>query len=175
MNIPNRLTILRILLVPVCLLLAGYGYNIPAAIVFAAACLTDTLDGYIARKKKLITNFGKFADPIADKILVLSMMIVLCCEQLLPVWLPVILVFRELLVDGLRMVAAEQGRVVAAGWSGKIKTTSQMVLIICALVLGCNTFILVFSIAVAALTLYSGIEYFWKLRDLFKKDLGIHS
>ena len=136
MNTPNKLTILRILLVPVCLLLAGYDQHIPAAIVFALACITDTLDGYLARKNKLITNFGKFADPIADKILVLSMMIVLCYKQLLPVWLPVILVFRELLVDGLRMVAAEQGRVVAAGWSGKIKTVCQMVLIVLVLVFG---------------------------------------
>ena len=173
MNVPNRLTILRILLVPLCLLLAGYGQYLPAAAVFALACLTDTLDGYLARKNKLITNFGKFADPIADKILVLSMMIVLCHEELLPVWLPVILVFRELLVDGLRMVAAEQGRVVAAGWSGKIKTVGQMLLIVWVLVLGKSVFTLVASILVAALTLYSGAEYFWKLRDLFKKDLGI--
>lgn len=173
MNVPNRLTILRILLVPLCLLLAGYGQYLPAAAVFALACITDTLDGYLARKNKLITNFGKFADPIADKILVLSMMIVLCHEGLLPVWLPVILVFRELLVDGLRMVAAEQGRVVAAGWSGKIKTVGQMLLIVWVLVLGKSVFTLVASILVAALTLYSGAEYFWKLRDLFKKDLGI--
>ncbi|MBQ9196224.1 MAG: CDP-diacylglycerol--glycerol-3-phosphate 3-phosphatidyltransferase [Clostridia bacterium] len=173
MNIPNRLTILRILLVPVCLLLAGYDQRTAAAIVFALACVTDTLDGHIARKKKLITNFGKFADPIADKILVLSMMIVLCYKHLLPVWLPVILVFRELLVDGLRMVAAEQGRVVAAGWSGKIKTVCQMLLIIYALLFGYGAVTLIFSIVVAGLTLYSGCEYFWKLRDLFAKDLGL--
>ena len=173
MNLPNKLTLLRITLVPVCLLLAGYDQYIPAAVVFVLAAVTDALDGRIARKKHLITNFGKFADPIADKILVLSMMIVLCHEGLLPVWLPVILVFRERMVDGLRMVAAEQGRVIAAGWSGKVKTVSQMVLIVYALVLGNGTLTLIFSILVAALTLYSGIEYFWKLRDLFKKDLGI--
>lgn len=173
MNLPNRLTLLRIVLVPVCLLLAGYDQYPAAAAVFVLAALTDTLDGYIARKKKLITNFGKFADPIADKILVLAMMIVLCHEALLPVWLPVILVFRELAVDGLRMVAAEQGRVVAAGWSGKIKTVSQMVLIVYALVIPYGTLTVVLSVIVAALTLYSGVEYFWKLRDLFKKDLGI--
>ena len=154
MNTPNKLTILRILLVPVCLLLAGYEYHIPAAVVFALACITDTLDGYLARKNKLITNFGKFADPIADKILVLSMMIVLCHEHMLPVWLPVILV-------------------VAAGWPGKIKTVCQMGLIVWVLALGPSTFTLIASIFVAALTLYSGVEYFWKLRDLFKKDLGI--
>ena len=173
MNLPNQLTLLRILLVPVCLLLAGYGLYPTAAAVFILAAVTDALDGRIARKRHLITNFGKFADPIADKILVLSMMIVLCHQGLLPVWLPILLVFRELMVDGLRMVAAEQGRVVAAGWSGKIKTVSQMVLIVYALLFGNGTLTLILSILVAALTLYSGAEYFWKLRDLFKKDLGI--
>lgn len=173
MNTPNKLTILRILLVPVCLLLAGYDQYLAAAIVFALACITDTLDGYLARKKGLITNFGKFADPIADKILVLSMMIVLGHENLLPVWLPVIVLFRELMVDGLRMVAAEQGRVVAAGWSGKVKTVCQMVLIVYALVFGYDTLTLIGSIIVGVLTMYSGCEYFWKLRDLFKKDLGL--
>ena len=173
MNTPNKLTILRILPVPVCLLLAGYDQYMDAAIVFALACITDTLDGYLARKKGLITNFGKFADPIADKILVLSMMIVLGHENLLPVWLPVIVLFRELMVDGLRMVAAEQGRVVAAGWSGKVKTVCQMVLIVYALVFGYDTLTLIGSIIVGVLTMYSGCEYFWKLRDLFKKDLGL--
>lgn len=172
MNLPNRLTLLRILLVPVCLLLAGYDQYTIAAAVFALAAITDTLDGYIARKRGLITVFGKFADPIADKILVLSMMIVLCHEGLLPVWLPVLVTFRELLVDGLRMVAAEHGRVVAAGWSGKIKTVSQMILIVYALLFGCGTVTIVASAAVAALTLYSGVEYFWKLRDFFKKDFS---
>lgn len=173
MNLPNKLTILRIVLVPVCLLLAGYGVYPAAAAVFILAAVTDALDGRIARKKHLITNFGKFADPIADKILVLSMMIVLCDRGFVPVWLPVILVFRELMVDGLRMVAAEQGRVVAAGWSGKIKTVSQMVLIVWALLFRSGTLTVILSAIVAALTLYSGAEYFWKLRDLFKKDLGI--
>ncbi len=173
MNLPNKLTLLRIVLVPVCLLLAGYGHYIAAAAVFVLASLTDTLDGYIARKKQLITDFGKFADPIADKILVLSMTIVLCARELLPVWLPVILVFRELMVDGLRMVAAERGQVVAAGWSGKVKTACQMILILWALIIGTGIPTLVMSILVAALTLYSGAEYFWKLRELFKKDLGM--
>ena len=172
MNLPNKLTLLRIVLVPVCLLLAGYGQYIPAAVVFVLAAVTDALDGHIARKNHLITNFGKFADPIADKILVLSMMIVLCHERLLPVWLPIILVFRELMVDGLRMVAAEQGQVIAAGWSGKLKTVSQMVLIVYALLFGYGTLTLILSVLVAGLTLYSGLEYFWKLRHLFKKDFG---
>ena len=173
MNLPNRLTLLRIILVPICLILAGLGYYLWAAAVFFVAGLTDLLDGYLARKKQLITDFGKFADPIADKILVLSMSIMLVYKGFLPVWLPIILVFRELAVDGLRLIALQQGKVVAAGWSGKVKTTCQMILIIYVLVFQGGTFMLPASILVAALTVYSGAEYFWKLRGLFKKDLGL--
>ncbi|MBO4378925.1 MAG: CDP-diacylglycerol--glycerol-3-phosphate 3-phosphatidyltransferase [Clostridia bacterium] len=173
MNLPNRLTLLRILLVPVCLILAGLGYYWWAAALFLVAGLTDLLDGYLARKKHLITDFGKFADPIADKILVLSMSIMLTYKGFLPVWLPIILVFRELAVDGLRLIAIQQGKVVAAGWSGKIKTTCQMILIIYVLVFQGGVLMLPASILVAILTVYSGAEYFWKLRGLFKKDLGL--
>ncbi|MBQ7455211.1 MAG: CDP-diacylglycerol--glycerol-3-phosphate 3-phosphatidyltransferase [Clostridia bacterium] len=172
MNLPNKLTLLRISLVPVCLVLAALALYPWAAGVFILAAVTDALDGHIARKNGLITNFGKFADPIADKILVLSMMIVLCWQSLVPVWLPIILTFRELAVDGLRMVAAEHGQVVAAGWSGKVKTVSQIVLIVWALVLGGGTWTVALSAVVAAITVYSGVEYFWKLRGLFRKDLG---
>ena len=173
MNLPNRLTLLRILLVPVCLILAGLGYYLWAAGVFLVAGLTDLLDGYLARKRQLITDFGKFADPIADKILVLSMSIMLAYKGFLPVWLPIILVFRELAVDGLRLIAVQQGKVVAAGWSGKIKTTCQMILIIYALVFQGGVLMLPASILVGILTVYSGAEYFWKLRGLFQKDLGL--
>jgi len=174
MNLPNKLTILRILLVPVCAYLAAVGEHIPAAVVFAVAALTDTLDGIIARKRHLVTNFGKFADPIADKVLVLSMLIALTYRHVLPVWLPIVVVFRELMVDGLRMVAAEHGMVVPAGWSGKIKTVSQMILILIALLTQAvhPLDMTLLSVIVCALTLYSGLEYFLKLSDLFKGDFG---
>ena len=158
MNLPNRLILLRILLVPLCLILAGMGYYLWAAALFLIAGLTDILDGYLARKKQLITDFGKFADPIADKILVLSMSIMLAYKGFLPVWLPIILVFRELAVDGLRLIAVQRGK---------------MILIIYVLVFEGGVLMLPASILVAILTIYSGAEYFWKLRGLFKKDLGL--
>ncbi|MBR5232173.1 MAG: CDP-diacylglycerol--glycerol-3-phosphate 3-phosphatidyltransferase [Clostridia bacterium] len=170
MNLPNKLTLIRIALVPVCLIMLALGWSIPAALVFAAASITDFVDGYLARRDNLVTNFGKFADPIADKILTLSMMILMAQKGLLPVWLPIIVAVRELAVDGLRLIAVEQGKVVAAGMSGKIKTAMQMTTIIYCCVFQ-NVLGLILSIIVAALTIYSGIEYFVQLKDLFKKDL----
>ena len=171
MNTPNKLTLLRAALVPVCLALLALGYRLPCAILFAAACVTDHLDGRIARKRQLVTNFGKFADPIADKVLTLSMMILMACRGLMPVWLPIIVCIRELMVDGLRLIALEKGQVVAAGWSGKVKTVQQMAAILTALVLNVPWLNLALAILVAALTVYSGAEYFWSLRELFRGDL----
>ena len=165
-------TLLRIALVPVCLILLYAGQFVWSAAVFALACVTDFLDGKIARRNKLITNFGKFADPIADKILTVTMMIFLSSLHMLPVWLPVIVVIRELMVDGLRLIAMEKGRVVAAGWSGKIKTVLQMITILTALLLFNEHYINILSLAVCALTIFSGVQYFWELRDLFREDFG---
>lgn len=172
MNLPNKLTCIRIALVPVCLLMVALQWYIVAAVVFAAACLTDLFDGMLARKNGMVTNFGKFADPIADKVLTVTMMICMAAQGLLPVWLPVIVVMRELIVDGLRLIAMEKGRVVAAGWSGKVKTVMQMTTILLTL-LGLNAgLVAVLSIVVCILTVYSGVEYFYGLRDLFKGDFG---
>ena len=170
MNLPNKLTLIRIALVPVCLVMLALGWAVPAALVFAAASITDFVDGYLARRDNLVTNFGKFADPIADKILTLTMMILMAAVGYLPVWLPIIVAVRELAVDGLRLIAVEQGKVVAAGMSGKIKTAMQMTTIIYCCVFQ-NVLGLILSIIVAALTIYSGVEYFVQLKDLFKKDL----
>ncbi len=171
MNLPNKLTILRIAMVPVCLVLVALGWYVAAALVFALAAITDALDGHIARKKQLVTSFGKFADPIADKILTVSTMMMMSGQGLLPVWVPVIVVIRELMVDGLRLIAAEQGRVVAAGLSGKIKTVVQMVTILWVLVIDVPVMTTVLSVAVCVLTVYSGAEYLYQLRDLFAADL----
>ena len=170
MNLPNKLTLIRIALVPVCLLLLALGCDILAAAVFAIASITDYVDGYLARRDHLVTNFGKFADPIADKILTLSMMILLSVKGYMPAWLPIVVAMRELAVDGLRLIALEQGKVVAAGMSGKVKTAMQMTAIIYCCVFH-NVLGLILSIVVAALTIYSGLEYFIQLKDLFKKDL----
>ena len=173
MNLPNKLTLLRIALVPVCLILLYAGQFVWSAAVFALACVTDFLDGKIARRNKLITNFGKFADPIADKILTVTMMIFLSSLHMLPVWLPVIVVIRELMVDGLRLIAMEKGRVVAAGWSGKIKTSCTMVGLIAMMVLpNLPTLDLVVNIVILVTTVYSGVEYFcknWACLGLAKK------
>ena len=124
MNTPNKLTLLRVILVPVVCVLIGVGLYPWAAAVFALGALTDFLDGYLARRDGLITVFGKFLDPVADKLLVLTAMIMLTEKGLLPAWAVVIVAARELAVDGLRLVASGSGKVVAAKMPGKIKTTA---------------------------------------------------
>ncbi len=169
MNLPNKLTVLRIALVPICLLLVALKLYLPAAAVFGLACITDTLDGRIARKRNLVTVFGKFADPIADKVLTLTVMILLASMGRMGVWLPVLVVVRELLVDGLRLVAVQQGTVVPAAMSGKIKTVLQMIAILaCLLTEGVLPLLLCILAAMA--TVWSGTEYFIRLWDVFAHD-----
>lgn len=129
MNLPNRLTLLRILMIPFFVVFAklpGFGMQLVAVIIYIAACLTDMLDGRIARSRNLITNFGKFMDPIADKLLVMSAMIVLTADGRMPDWVCILMLAREFLVSGFRLVAVEGGRVIAAGSLGKLKTVFQM-------------------------------------------------
>ena len=137
-NLPNRLTLIRILMIPVFVafaLVPHFWAQIVGAVVFVAACITDALDGKIARRDGLVTNFGKFADPIADKILVMSAMIVLVAQNRMPAWVCILILAREFAVSGFRLVAAGKGEVIAAGWLGKIKTTLQMIAVPCLLVL----------------------------------------
>ncbi len=138
MNLPNKLTIARIVmtaLMVVFLLLDGALWAWLAALLFIAASLTDMADGRIARSRNLVTNFGKFMDPLADKILNYSVMIVLIPERLIPTVAVVIILFREFLVSGIRLSAAEQGRVVAANIWGKLKTLVQDLSLVAILVL----------------------------------------
>lgn len=143
MNLPNKLTVFRIILVPIMVLIPylsiqGEFLGIPISwiiidIIFIIASITDKLDGSIARKRNLVTNFGKFLDPIADKILVLAAMVMLVGMDKLPAWIPVIVLFREFVVSGYRLIAVEQGgKVIAASIWGKIKTATQMTAIILA-------------------------------------------
>ena len=130
MNLPNKLTLLRIAMIPFFVILAklpGFGMQIAAVAVYVVACVTDALDGRIARSRNLITNFGKFMDPIADKLLVMSAMIVLTAQHRMPDWVCILMLAREFLVSGFRLVAVENGRVIAAGPLGKLKTVFQMV------------------------------------------------
>ena len=179
LNLPNKLTMLRMALVPVYLVLLAVGLDWPALIVFAVASITDLLDGKIARKHGLVTNFGKFMDPIADKMLTHTAFILLCAMGRLNVVACIIFVAREFVVSGLRLVAVEQGHVIAAGMSGKIKTVLQMILALVLTVLpsltafaqwllGMGAVIAVLSnllmLAAAAMTLYSMVEYVWQNR-----------
>lgn len=136
MNLPNKLTMLRVIMIPffVAILMIDNGENqamrYTAALIFIVASLTDMLDGKIARKYNLVTNFGKFMDPLADKLLVCAALICLVKLNQLPVWMTILIVSREFIISGFRLVAAEQGLVIAASYWGKFKTTFQMIAII---------------------------------------------
>ena len=178
LNLPNKLTLLRMALVPVYLVLLAYGFNFTALLVFAVASLTDLFDGKIARKYNLITNFGKFMDPIADKLLTHTAFIMLCAMGRLNVVACIIFIAREFVVSGLRMVAVEQDHVIAAGMSGKIKTVLQMILamlltglpflagmsLLAPVMPALNVITDLLMLAAAALTLYSMVEYVWQNR-----------
>lgn len=174
MNWPNRLSILRIALVPFVVLMMYVDLPmsyLAALALFLIAAVTDFLDGWMARHYHIVTNFGKFIDPVADKLLVLSTMIALCGQGRFPAWVCVVVLFRELAVDGLRMVAVEQGRVIAAGKLGKIKTTVQMVMLVCFLLKASGWAWLAVPCellmwAVVVLTLWSGADYFVKNREV---------
>ena len=136
MNLPNKLTVLRVILIPffvVSLMIengANQTFRYVAAAIFIIASLTDMLDGKIARKYNLVTNFGKFMDPLADKLLVCSALICLIQLGQLPAWMVIIIVSREFIISGFRLVAAEQGIVIAASYWGKFKTTFQMIAVV---------------------------------------------
>ena len=168
MNLPNKLTLLRIVLILPFLLVLYLG--IPGAsyialAIFILASLTDLLDGKIARKYSLITDFGKFADPLADKMLVTAAMLWFVENGQMPGCALLIVIVREFAVSGLRMVASDKGRVIAAGWSGKVKTASTMV---CIILMFLSIPPVVNNLCVAVIvvtTIYSGVEYFMKNRD----------
>ena len=177
MNLPNKLTVGRIILVPffVAAMLIDFPlHHLAALIIFVIASLTDMLDGKIARKNNLVTDFGKFADPLADKILVAAALVCFVEQGWTYSWVVIIVLLREFAVSGMRLVAVEQGRVIAAAWSGKVKTASTMVCLCIMMLLNepwvpvprtINTLCIV---VIVGTTLYSGIEYFAKNIDIFK-------
>ena len=168
MNLPNKLTLLRIVLIFPFLLVLYLDVPCAAYIalaIFIVASLTDMLDGKIARKYNLITDFGKFADPLADKMLVMAAMVWFVEKGQMAGWALLIVLVREFAVSGLRMVASDKGRVIAAGWSGKVKTASTMVCIVL-MFLPIPAIVNTLCVAViVATTIYSGVEYFVKNRD----------
>ncbi|MFI3151378.1 CDP-diacylglycerol--glycerol-3-phosphate 3-phosphatidyltransferase [Streptococcus suis] len=171
-NIPNALTVGRILVIPIFILLLTVWKDTLshylAAIIFALASVTDYLDGYLARKWQVVTNFGKFADPMADKILVMTAFIMLVELGFAPAWVVAIIICRELAVTGLRLLLVENGgTVLAAAMSGKIKTFSQMFAIIF-LLLHWNLLGQITLYIALFFTLYSGYDYFKGASYLFK-------
>ena len=197
MNLPNKLTIFRIILVPIMVIIPFLGingevFNVPLTwiiidFIFILASITDKLDGYIARSRNQITTFGKFLDPIADKILVLAAMIMLVESNRLPAWIPIIVLFREFIVSGYRLVAVEKGgKVIAASIWGKLKTVTQMLALVLAIIdvnpffesfkgslsgtsliiNGASTILMIISVFA---TIFSGVNYITAGKDLFKE------
>ena len=168
MNLPNKLTLLRIIMILPFLLVLYLdvpGASYIALAIFILASLTDMLDGKIARKYNLITDFGKFAAPLADKMLVTAAMIWFVENGQMPGWALLIVILREFAVSGLRMVASDKGRVIAAGWSGKVKTASTMVCIIVMFLPIPAPLNWACIAVIVATTIWSGVEYFVKNED----------
>lgn len=199
MNLPNKITILRIVMVFIFLVICNVDelmndqpdlqeiWRIVGFIFIALASFTDFLDGYIARKYNLVTDFGKLMDPLADKILMATAFVMLVDKQILPGWIAVVIISREFMVTGLRLLAANKGEVIAAGITGKIKTVVQMIF----LGFGGSMWIgwieiprtkplnaihwegivwIVFYSSVALFTVYSGVTYFIRHKNLYKDD-----
>lgn len=170
MNLPNKLTLLRVVLIPVfvVLLLLEGGQNdtlrIAALIVFCFASFTDFLDGQIARRNNLVTNFGKFMDPLADKLLVCSALICMIELEQLPSWYVITVIAREFIISGFRLVAADNGIVIAASWWGKFKTTFQMLTVILLIlnIPALHTVTLIIAGIAFVLTLVSLLDYIAK-------------
>ena len=159
MTTANKITLFRVILIPVFLILLYTGAKWAALAVYIVACISDTVDGYIARHYNQVTVFGKFMDPLADKILVLSAMCWFIEVGQMPGWLVAIVLFREFAVSGLRLIAVERGRVIAAVWSGKIKTTVTMVGIIAMLAFSENqTLDTVCGLLILLTTVCSGVS-----------------
>jgi CDP-diacylglycerol--glycerol-3-phosphate 3-phosphatidyltransferase len=179
-NLPNALTVLRVLMIPVFIVALMRGHALIAAVLFAVASLTDALDGYLARKYDLISNFGKLMDPLADKLLVVSAFACFVELTLVPAWVLIVILAREFTITGLRSVAASEGVVIAAGASGKLKTVFQMLAVLALLLqdlpirvfgapfvrFGAPFATALLAVAVV-LTVYSGVEYMIKSRRLF--------
>jgi CDP-diacylglycerol--glycerol-3-phosphate 3-phosphatidyltransferase len=186
MNLPNKLTTFRIILIPIFILIlefnpfkqAAFGTTLTmviAAIIFAVASITDFLDGKIARSQKLVTNFGKFADPLADKLLVITALVFLTYFHIVPAWITSVIVIRELAVTGLRTLIVENnGKVLAAQLPGKIKTFTQMFAIIFLYVNNFGTGFPLGQILIyiaVIFTIYSGFDYFYQNKYVFSDGL----
>ena len=175
MNVPNTLTIVRVLLIPffvafmICNITSYDNYI--ALVIFVVASLTDTLDGYLARKNNEVTNFGKFMDPLADKLLVCSALICLIQLGQLPAWVVIIIISREFIISGFRLVAADNGIVIAASYWGKFKTTFQMIAVILMIfnIPALATVTMIMLVIAVVLTVISLVDYVAKNIEVLTK------
>ena len=171
MTTANKLTILRVVMIPAFLAVVYWGFpgsTYVALGIYVVACLTDWLDGYIARHYNQVSDFGKFMDPLADKCLVVAALCWFVENGQMAGWVLAVVLLREFAVSGMRLVAVEKGRVIAAGWSGKVKTASTMVCI-CLMLFGIPGWAeRVCEVIILVTTIYSGVEYFAKNLDVFK-------
>lgn len=183
MNTANKITILRIILIPIFMIVLYQQNQICSYIalgIFIIASITDSIDGHIARKYNQITNFGKFVDPLADKLLVASALIIFVEFKLMPAWAVFIIIARELIITILRVIAASQGKILAADKSGKIKTATQMITICVALFFAYTPFnfggftnitlIYIFTILSVLITIYSGMDYLINNREVISME-----
>ena len=179
MNLPNKLTVLRVMMIPFFVIFmlndipAGYGKWI-ALVLFVVASLTDLMDGKIARKRNLVTNFGKFMDPLADKLLVCAALVCLVGKGALASWIVIIIISREFIISGFRLIASDNGVVIAASYWGKFKTVFQMTMIILLIADIQHVFFKVLAQAAVwtalVLTVISLIDYLYKNREVFGMD-----
>ena len=175
MNLPNKLTMGRIFAIPVFIIIFLMGFRVAACIIFILASITDMLDGYIARKYDLVSNFGKLMDPLADKLLTMAAFVVLIESGDVAAWIVIVILGREFIITGMRQVAATQGIVIAAGVTGKIKTITQMIAIPLLLLNNWPCCYLSFNLPLDQIFLYlalvmtiiSGVEYIIKNKQLF--------
>lgn len=193
MNLPNKISMIRILIIPVMVVayylipsvepvgwVAGVGRDfylgwLVIPVLFVVASLTDFLDGYLARKLNMVTTFGKFIDPLADKLLVMTALLMLTTDGIVPMWITVVILSREFIVTGIRLVAAPTGKVIAASKLGKYKTASTMIALIILLlhpygIIFSNVGIIVLYIGLA-LTVISGIDYFIKNKHIIMESI----
>ncbi|KFZ27142.1 MAG: CDP-diacylglycerol--glycerol-3-phosphate 3-phosphatidyltransferase [Candidatus Izimaplasma bacterium HR2] len=187
MNLPNKISMIRIFIIPIMVIAyylvpdtipIGYHVNLLWYIVpglFVIASITDFIDGYVARKYDLVTTFGKFIDPLADKLLVMTALLLLTVEGIIPVWIVITILSREFIVTGIRLVAAPTGKVIAASKLGKYKTATTMVALVILLMFKFDEAFEFYGMILLyiglVLTVVSGIEYFWKNRHIIAESI----
>ena len=177
MNLPNKITIFRVCMIPIFLVFmlvdAIPNGNYIAAVLFIIACLSDALDGHIARKHNLVTNFGKFMDPIADKLLVCSALICFVALSYIQAWIVIVIIAREFIINGFRLIASDNGVVIAASYWGKFKTIAQMIMCILLIIqlpfAWVDVIEQVFIWLSLVLTVVSLCEYIWKNKNVLKE------